>query len=74
MSHLDQLEALMQEGAVFAATLVGMPVDTASRLAEERGYQVNVVPPNGALTLDLNPTRMSFNLDKDDLVRSAHAG
>ena len=72
--HLAQVEELMQEGAAFASTLVGMNLASATAGAEQRSFKVQIVPPSGELTFDLNPKRMRLQVDDAGIVTWAHAG
>jgi len=72
--HLVRVEELMQQGAAFASTLVGMSLASATASAEQRGFKVQIVPPSGELTFDLNPKRMRLKVDDADVVTWAHAG
>jgi hypothetical protein len=73
-TRLSRLEEQMQEGAAFASTLVGMTLESATEAAKHRGFKVQVVPPSGALTADLNPMRVRLQLDDENTVTWAHAG
>lgn len=72
--HLLQVEELMQEGAAFAPTLVRMRLASATASAEQRGFTVQIVPPSGELTFDMNPKRMRLQADDAGVVTWAHAG
>jgi hypothetical protein len=71
---LAQVEELMQEGAAFASTLVGVNLAHATASAEQRGFEVQIVPSSGELTFDLNPKRMRLQVDDAGVVTWAHAG
>jgi hypothetical protein len=58
----------MQVGAAFASTLVGMTLESATEVAEHRGFKVQVISPFRSAPLDLNPKWIRPQLDDADIV------
>jgi stress response protein SCP2 len=56
------------------ATLVGLPVEEASRLAGEAGWQVRAHAPDAVLTMDFRPERLNLAHDASGRVVSARVG
>lgn len=56
------------------ATLVGLDVAEATRLATEAGWQVRAHPLDAVLTMDFRPDRLSLGHDAGGIVRSARVG
>jgi hypothetical protein len=64
--------AKLREGQVLASTLVGMDVDSATRLARQSGYVVEVI--SSCMSFDRRMDRIRLFTDSHDIVTRAKAG
>jgi hypothetical protein len=70
MPDAPDLDPVLAATKSHADEFLGWSEDEARKLADELGFTLRVVPPGGAVSLDLRPRRMTVIVERGATIRA----